>query len=33
MAALGWNPRTKLVEGIKQTYEAARPQLEALTTR
>jgi GDP-L-fucose synthase len=33
MATLGWKPRTKLVEGIKQTYEAARPQLEALTTR
>ena len=32
-ATLGWQPRTKLLEGIKQTYEAARPQLEALTTR
>ena len=30
MAELGWKPQTKLVEGIKQTYEAARPQLEAL---
>jgi GDP-L-fucose synthase len=33
MATLGWKPRTTLVDGIKQTYEAARPQLEALTTR
>ena len=33
IATLGWKPRTTLVEGIKQTYEAARPQLEALTTR
>ena len=27
---LGWQPRTTLVEGISLTYEAARPQLEAL---
>ena len=27
MATLGWKPRTTLVDGIKQTYEAARPQL------
>jgi GDP-L-fucose synthase len=33
MATLGWTPKTNLVQGIKQTYEAARPQLEALTTR
>jgi len=33
MATLGWKPRTNLLEGIKQTYEAARSQLEALTTR
>jgi GDP-L-fucose synthase len=33
MAKLGWTPRTNLAQGIKQTYEAARPQLEALTTR
>src|SRR5579859_4117010 len=33
MATLGWKPKTTLVEGIKQTYEAARPQLEALTAR
>ena len=33
MAKLGWKPRTNLAQGIKLTYEAARPQLEALTTR
>jgi nucleoside-diphosphate-sugar epimerase len=33
MATLGWKPKTTLLEGIKQTYEAARTQLEALTTR
>ncbi len=33
MTKLGWTPRTNLAQGIKQTYEAARPQLEALTTR
>ena len=32
MAKLGWQPRTNLAEGITLTYEAARPQLEALTT-
>jgi GDP-L-fucose synthase len=32
MQALGWQPRTTLSEGIALTYEAARPQLEALTT-
>ena len=31
--ALGWRPRTTLAEGIALTYEAARPQLEALSTR
>ena len=30
---LGWKPRTTLAEGIALTYEAARPQLEAVTTR
>ena len=30
---LGWQPRTSLAEGIALTYEAARPQLEALSTR
>src|ERR1700734_4248492 len=30
--ALGWQPRTTLSQGIALTYEAARPQLEALTT-
>jgi GDP-L-fucose synthase len=30
---LGWKPRTTLLEGINQTYEAARPQLEALPAR
>jgi GDP-L-fucose synthase len=30
---LGWQPRTSLAEGIALTYETARPQLEALTTR
>jgi GDP-L-fucose synthase len=30
---LGWKPRTSLAEGIALTYEAARPQLETLTTR
>jgi GDP-L-fucose synthase len=33
MAELGWKPKTTLAEGIKQTYEAARPQLEALLAR
>ena len=33
MLNLGWKPRTSLAEGIALTYEAARPQLEALTTR
>jgi GDP-L-fucose synthase len=33
MQKLGWQPRTSLIEGIALTYEAARPQLEALTTR
>jgi GDP-L-fucose synthase len=32
MQALGWQPRTTLSQGITLTYEAARPQLEALTT-
>jgi GDP-L-fucose synthase len=32
MQALGWQPRTTLSQGIALTYEAARPQLEALTT-
>ena len=30
---LGWHSRTSLAEGIALTYEAARPQLEALSTR
>jgi GDP-L-fucose synthase len=29
---LGWQPKTTLAQGIALTYEAARPQLEALTT-
>jgi GDP-L-fucose synthase len=33
MHQLGWQPKTSLVEGIALTYEAARPQLEALTAR
>jgi GDP-L-fucose synthase len=33
MHHLGWRPRTTLTEGIALTYESARPQLEALTTR
>jgi GDP-L-fucose synthase len=33
ISELGWKPRTTLAEGIKQTYEAARPQLEALLAR
>jgi GDP-L-fucose synthase len=33
MMSLGWKPRTSLAEGIRLTYEAARPQLEALTAR
>jgi GDP-L-fucose synthase len=33
MLNLGWKPRTSLAEGIALTYEAARPQLEALTAR
>jgi GDP-L-fucose synthase len=32
MQALGWQPRTTLSQGIGLTYEAARPQREALTT-
>jgi GDP-L-fucose synthase len=30
---LGWKPKTTLAEGITLTYEAARPQLEAVTAR
>ncbi len=30
---LGWHAKTSLAQGIALTYEAARPQLEALTTR
>ena len=30
---LGWKPRTSLDEGIALTYESARPQLEAVSTR
>ena len=30
---LGWHAKTTLAQGIRLTYEAARPQLEALTTR
>jgi len=30
---LGWRPRTTLAEGIGLTYQAARPQLEALSAR
>ena len=33
MQKLGWHSRTSLAEGIALTYEAARPQLEALSTR
>jgi GDP-L-fucose synthase len=33
MRNLGWAPTTTLAEGIARTYEAARPQLEAVTTR
>ena len=33
MHQLGWQPTTTLTEGIALTYEAARPQLETLTTR
>ena len=33
MRKLGWQPKTSLAEGIALTYEAARPQLEALPTR
>jgi GDP-L-fucose synthase len=33
MKKLGWQPKTSLAEGIALTYEAARPQLEALPTR
>ena len=33
MHQLGWQPKTSLVKGIALTYEAARPQLEALSTR
>jgi GDP-L-fucose synthase len=32
MQKLGWHSRTSLAEGIALTYEAARPQLEALST-
>jgi GDP-L-fucose synthase len=31
MHNLGWAPKTTLAEGIALTYEAARPQLEAVT--
>jgi GDP-L-fucose synthase len=30
---LGWKPRTSLAEGIALTYQSARPQLLAVTTR
>ena len=30
---LGWKPSTSLAEGIALTYESARPQLEAVSTR
>ena len=30
---LGWHAKTTLAQGISLTYEAARPQLEALSTR
>jgi GDP-L-fucose synthase len=33
LQSLGWHSKTTLAEGIALTYEAARPQLEALTTR
>jgi len=33
MHQLGWQPRTTLAEGIARTYEAVRPQLEALSAR
>ncbi len=33
MKKLGWQPKTTLAEGIALTYEAARPQLEALPAR
>ena len=33
MKTLGWKPKTTLAEGIALTYEAARPQLEALPAR
>ena len=33
MKKLGWQSRTSLAEGIALTYESARPQLEALSTR
>jgi GDP-L-fucose synthase len=33
MHQLGWQPSTTLVEGIALTYEAVRPQLEALSAR
>jgi len=33
MHQLGWQPRTTLAEGIALTYEAVRPQLEALSAR
>jgi GDP-L-fucose synthase len=33
LQSLGWHSTTTLAEGIALTYEAARPQLEALTTR
>ena len=32
MKKLGWQPKTSLADGIALTYEAARPQLEALIT-
>jgi GDP-L-fucose synthase len=33
LQSLGWRSKTTLAEGIALTYEAARPQLEALTAR
>jgi GDP-L-fucose synthase len=33
LQSLGWHSTTTLAEGIALTYEAARPQLEALTAR
>jgi GDP-L-fucose synthase len=33
LQSLGWHSKTTLAEGIALTYEAARPQLEAVTAR